>query len=375
MKSLLTLHLKSILALAISYFMGAYFAVAIGAPEFLQMAGLIAAVLALVPKGINLKGSLAESTITITDIITEYGNYYKKGSQAVKDIRVKLFQPSETEAFFTTKTTTDTKIELANATITRVLQGYQAAFTPIGDTKFTPQVIMLDHFKIDAKILPHNLMESWLGFLAENAQTPKDTPLVKYWVENLVIPQSKEDLELSEIFWGIKVAPAPGVASPAGANMNGIKEKLKGAGVNVITMGAVPTDPIEFVSYVEDFYANIPQLAQKVMKNIAMSNILASRYRQGMRLKYNMNYAQSNDPLSLIDFPCKIVGLPSHDGHNVIWTTPEDNKKVGNKNPGNQTTFDIQPADREVKLLTDFHKGVGFWTNNLVYRSDISLTA
>jgi hypothetical protein len=374
MKSLLTLHLKSIIALAVSYFMGAYFAVAIGAPEFLQMAGVIAAILALVPKGINLKGSLAESAITITDIIAEYGNYYKKGSQAVKDIRVKLMQPSVTEDFFGTRTTTDTRIQLANASITRVLQAYQSAFTPISTTKFTPQIINLDHFKIDAKILPHDLMESWLGFLADNAQTPKDTPLVKYWLENLVIPQSKEDLEQLEIFWGVKAAPVPNTPAAPGTSMNGIKEKLKQAGVNVVTMGTVPTDAVEFVSYVEDFFANIPELGRKFMKKIAMNTNLELRFKQGMRLKYNMHYAQATDTATLIDFPVKVVGLPSHDGHNVIWTTPEDNKIVGNKNPGNQTTFDIQPADREVKVLTDFHKGVGFWTPNLVFRSDISLT-
>ncbi|SDM40348.1 hypothetical protein [Pedobacter antarcticus] len=314
-----------------------------------------------------------EPTINIADLLAEFGSFYRAGSQNVKDVRVKLMQPSVTELFFTSRLTTSTRLELANSSITRVLQAYQSAFTPIGDTTFKPQIITLDHLKIDAKILPHDLMESWMGFLVENAQKPADTPLVKYWLENLVIPKFHEDLETYEIFKGIKAPIVPGTASAPGASMNGIKEKLKAAGTNVITVGAVPTDPVEFCEYVEQIVAEIPELIRTKIKRVAMNPNLELRFKQGKRAKYNQYYAQDTDLLKLADFDCSVAGLPSHTGSDVIWTTIEDNKIIGNKNPKNQTTFDIQVENREVKVLTDFHKGVGFWTNDLVYRNDVVL--
>jgi hypothetical protein len=370
-KSLLTL----LVAFIVSFALGGFLAQAAGIPNVALPLGTALFATTFIPKNVAA-GSLlmALPTIDISEIITEFGNYYRAGSQAVKDLRVKLMQPLETEAFFTPRLTTSTRIELGNASITRVLQAYQKNFTPIGDTKFTPQIIDLDHIKIDVSIVPHDVMESWLGYLAENGLKPQDCPLVKYWLEMLVIPKSREDLELFEIFHGKKGAIVVDTPSPQGETMNGIKEKLKGAGIQVVAMGAVPSDPVLFVEYVETYFASIPEIIRNNIKRIAMNKTLELRFKQGKRKKYNQYYAQDTDLLKLADFDASVVGLASHVGHNVIWSTVEDNKIIGNKNPQNATVFNIQPFDRQVKGLTDFHKGVGFWANNLVYRTDIPLT-
>lgn len=373
MKPLLTLSFKLICSIAVSFFMGIFLATAVGAPDYIvSIVGTSFACLSLVPKGINLKGSLA--TITVTDLVTEYGAYYKAGSQALKDLRTKLFQPSVTEEFFTPRTTESTRLELANSTITRVLQGYQSAFTTLGDTTFTPQPLMLDHLKIDVDIVPHDLMETWLGFLALNALKPQDCPIVKYWLEELVIPKYWEDLETYEIFSGKKLAIVPGTPSVASAAMNGINEKLKAPGVNVIPLGAVPpTDPVLFVEYVNAMGGSIPELIRGKVDAFAMSETFSIRFKQGMREKYNLHYAQEPDLMKLADYNIKIKVLPSMAGKNVIWGTIPDNRIIANKNAKNQGIFDVQVEKRKVIALSDFHKGVGFWTNNLVFRNDAVL--
>ncbi len=356
----------------VSYFMGSILASAYGASEqVITLFSFVFVILALMPKGIHQPGVLAG--ITVTDLVTEYGAYYKQGSQALKDLRKKLFQPSVTEAFFTNRLTDSTRLELANATITRVLQAYQSGYTPLGDMTFTPQPIILDHLKIDADIVPHDLMETWLGFLALNALKPAECPIVKYWLEELVIPKYWEDLELYEIWAGKKVTVTAGTPSAASAAMNGIKEKLKGTGVNVVTMGAVPTDPTLMVSYVEDFAANIPELIRGKIDAFAMSPTLGLRFKQGMRAKYNLHYAQEADLMKLADFDIAIKPLPSMTGHTSIWGTIPDNRIVANKNPQNQGLFDVQVEKRKVIALSDFHKGIGYWSNNLVYRTDVSI--
>lgn len=377
MKSIFSLSIRTFFAFALTFLFGAFASQAAGAPDQALVVGVAfsAVSFAVAPGLFHLKGSLAVSTITIADLITEYGAYYSAGSQSLKDLRVALMQQSVSEGFFTPRLTTATRIELANAQITRVLQAYQKAFTPISDTSFTPQVIKLDNLKIDVSIVPHDLMESWLGFLALNALKPEDCPIVKYWLENLVIPKYNEDLEMNEFFYGKTGAVTAGTATAPGASMNGVREKLKQTGVQVITMGAVPTVATEFVEYVEDFRGTLPELAKRVCKRIAMAPVLEQRFAQGMREKYNVNYAQVSDKKTIIDTDCQVVGLPSQTGHGVIWTTPEDNKIIANKNPENQGIFDLQKQGREIQALTDFHKGVGFWNPALVFRSDISLVA
>ncbi|MGY4385658.1 hypothetical protein ACVWYN_002704 [Pedobacter sp. UYP24] len=373
MKNLLILAFKLSGGLAASFCMGATLAYTAGASDFyVALIGALFAAFSLMPKGINLTGTLA--TITVTDLVTEYGAFYKAGSQSLKDLRKKIFQPSVTEAFFTNRLTDSTRLELANATITRVLQAFQSAFTPLGDTTFTPQPIILDHLKIDADIIPHDLMETWLGFLALNGLKPADCPIVKYWLEELVIPQYWEDLEKYEIWNGKKLAIIPGTPSVASAAMNGIKEKLKGPGINIVTMGAAPTDPVQFVEYLEDYTGNIPELIRDKMDAHAMSTTLGLRFRQGMRAKYNLHYAQEADLMKMADFDIKIQALPSMVGHTSIWSTIPENRIVANKNPKNQGVFDVQVSKRQVLALTDFHKGIGFWNNGLIYRTDVALT-
>ena len=368
----LSFSLKALLIIGMAFFFGGYVAVAAEIPQYALAFGTGAALFTLLPKGLQQAGVF--NVIAIGDIIAEYGNYYRAGSQSVKDLKIALMQKSETESFFTSRLTAATRLELGNASITRVLQAYQHGFTPIGDTTFKPQVIELDHMKIDVKILPAELMDSWLGYLAENGLVPKDCPIVKFWLEKLVIPKFQEDLELNEIFSGKKTTVVADTPSATGTTMNGVKEKLKAAGINTVTMGIVPPDPILFVKYVEDFFGNIPEIVRNGCKQIAMNKTLMLRYKQGKRAKYNQYYAQDADLLKLADFDATVVGLASHAPSTVIWTSPEDNKIIGNKNPGNQTVFNLQEFNREVKGLTDFHKGVGFWSNALVYKSDVALT-
>src|SRR5690606_15684543 len=154
--------------------------------------------------------------------------------------------------------TNDTIVYKATASIKRVLQRFQKDFTPIinGEVKFELESIPLCHVKIDELISPDELMPSWLGFLASNKLKREDWPIVRYITEKLIWPKYYEDLETEELFKGELGALVPGTATAAGASMDGIRKKIRlayAAGkTNQIVLGAVPTDPVEFATYVED---------------------------------------------------------------------------------------------------------------------------
>lgn len=377
MKSIkiLNLTLKSIMLVALAFFIGSFGAVAVGAPLAANAVGTVFALATFIPKG-DLKGSFL--TITAADIVTEWGALFRDQGQTKNDIISILRTKSETEAIFKRRVTKNTVMEKASAEFARVLQRFQKGWTPIGGVTFLPEKINLYRLKIDAQETPDDLVETWLGFLTDGNLDRKEWPFSKWWVAEL-IKQANADFEKFEIFGGVPGTITPGTATAAGTNVLGIKKQLNdghaAGSTRTLTMGAVPTDPVLFVKYIEDMNALAQSSNEELFQEIDqwnMSKALMRRFQTGMRTKYNMNYDQT-PLLTVIDSDVKIVGLNSHSGSTKIWATPAWNRECGIKDPGNENIMRLENVDRTIKAYTDYHKGVGFWIDNYIYQNDVEL--
>lgn len=317
-------------------------------------------------------------SITTTSIVSQFGAYYKDGGQSVKDLRTKLFQPSETDELFERRITKNTQLEGGNVSIGGVLQGFQKAFTPYGNTTIEGVIIPLYKLKIDVAEYPDDIDATWAGFLAGiNELDRKEWPFVRYWLENLVIPRSIEDWELLGIFSGVKGAVTPSTPQSVEYALNGIK-KLQNLAIAATTLtpiavGAVPSDPVDFVDYVESFVDGIPHIYRSYLQPLAMSKANAEKFMRGMDLKYNTNYAQTgNAKVRYSDIQVK--GYASHAGSDIIWTTVKGNAVQGIKNPANESVFRVESEDRKVKAYTDYYRGIGYWRYDWVFRNDVETT-
>lgn len=311
--------------------------------------------------------------MTITDIITEHGAVYKEGGQGVKDIIKKLMAGSETMALFPSRMTNQTVMEKAFAEISRVLQRFQKGWTPISSVTFTPVKIPLYKIKIDVQETPDDLEESWLGFLAGDGIDRKEWPFIKWWL-NMVLERAIEDMEKNEVYAGVPGAITPGTATAAGASLMGIKKVINtgitDTDITPITMGAIPTDPVDCVLYFEDFYANIDPLLRAELDYIICAPEVQERYQDGMIMKYNMNYAMVNDLNKVKRSTIKLKGVLSHTGQDKIWTTPSWNRQRGLKRSGNASIFKVENVDRTVKAYTDHSEGIGFWILQYLITND-----
>lgn len=313
---------------------------------------------------------------TITSIITEHGAIYKDGGQGVKDLIKFLKQPSVTENYFREYPTDDTLIHMASVEMSTVLQAFQKAFTTKGTATFKNREIPLQRFKIDVDVYPDDLQASWLGFLAKSGLDKTQMPITRY-MQELAITQAVEDFEMNEVYSGTLETITPGTATTAGENFDGIKiqinDGIDASLVNEIAMGAVPTDPIDFVDYVESYLASIRadnRLVYDKLDYVFMNETLHMRFKQGNRDRYNLHYAQVSDLETINLTNKKVVGLPSMGTSAKIWTTPEFNRLRYTKNKSQESLFDVQQADRQVKLMTDFWKGLGFPILEFVYSTD-----
>ncbi|RZK30297.1 MAG: hypothetical protein EOO61_19450, partial [Hymenobacter sp.] len=303
--------------------------------------------------------------VKIQEIVAEFGKVYRDQGQGIKDLKTLLLLENETDALFTYFPTTDTKLYRAGAGITRVLQGFQKGFTPISDVSFTLDSIELDRIKIDVAEYPDDVLPSWAGFLAGLGDVQrKNWPFVKWWLETLVIPKFKEDLEL-ECFTAVKAPIVAGVASSVNTSLNGIRKKIRDGNTlgktGIITLGTPPTDPVQFVEYIEEMIGSIDDKIVKTLDSLNMNETFRKRFRSGMRTKYNVNYAQTDNLTTVIDTNLQLKSVTSMAGSPMIWATVKGNAVRPVKWGNNQGVFDVQGFERLVKALSDLWTAYDFW--------------
>ena len=307
--------------------------------------------------------------MTITELITAYGAYYRDSGQNIQRILQLPFQTLETTKYFTEMRTKETIFELSQGTVSSILQPFQKKFTPSGELGFTPNRIQLNHLKADLSIFPDDIEATWLGFLAGlDAPSRKDWPLVRYAIEYFYINKINEDRENYAHYKGVYVAPADGVASVPVNSMDGIQKKLKdglATGIKPLTGVGVLTKATVF-DQVEMAVDLIDEVYQSKSMGLFMAPAMARAYLKDKRTKAFYNIAGAKEIDNSVDFaPQFVVGLPSMVGTTDMFITPKENLlHLTKRSPA---TFDIQTVAREVQLLMDWWEGIGFGMNGAVW--------
>ena len=314
--------------------------------------------------------------MNISDIITEFGAYYLKNGQNAARLYQLLRANSATSELLTPVMTDETIWRAAKAIQKRILQPFQKAFTPIDGAEFTPLEIRMYKMKVDDSQYPDDLEASWLGFLAGNSTDRTTWPFVRWYVEQILIPQAIEDLELYEIFWGVYASPTPGTAGDAGTAMDGINKvimDLQDAGsIDPILTGTLEADHSDFVDQIEEFADGINAKYAMQSMSLAMSETNAKKYRRGYDAKYgrNTNQIGKND-IEVSKTNLTVVGLPSMVGSDGIWCTPKANAIKLMKRTENINYVEIEKVDRQVKFYTDYSIGVGFIIPQAVFTNEL----
>ncbi|SHL26766.1 hypothetical protein [Hymenobacter psychrotolerans] len=311
-------------------------------------------------------------------IIAEFGAYYINQGQNLQRLAKLLFRPSVTDSLLTPILTDETVYRAAKTLMTRVLQPFQKAYTPLASVTFTPVGIEQFKMKIDTAEYPDELEASWLGFLTGEGIDRKSWPFIRWYIEEYLIPQSNQDYELLEVYNGVYVAPTAGTPGAAGTSMNGLKKTINthitAGRITPIVTGALETDPEALVEQLEQFADRIGQAYWSIPMQLAVSEQVQRRFLRGQERKYGKNTkveGMLGDKINNTNIT--VVGLPSMSGANKIWCTPKANALVLGKRTGNQGKFQVENVDRQVKVYSDWSKGVGFIIPEIVYTNDQDL--
>lgn len=315
--------------------------------------------------------------MNVQDIITEYGAYYQDRGQNLASLHQIARRPFVSESAFTPVVTDDTIWQAARTRFDRIVQPFQKKFTPTGTLSATPLEIRMFHHKADTQEYPDDIEATWLGFLSGGQLKRTEWPFIRYYLENQYFPQIQEDLELNEIGYGVRAEPVEGTPGAPGTAMNGvltvIKSLITAGKIVPISMGAIPTganSDAEFVQYVEDFADLISKRYWSQAMNINLSEDLERKYQRGLLDKYGKNYVMNDQNLKVKFTNQSVRSLPSHNGSNRIWCTPNGNAIVLKKKTQNQKLVDVQGFERLVKFLSDWYMGVGFILGDIVFCND-----
>lgn len=302
-----------------------------------------------------------------------------------KDIDLAFLVPSKTEAEFNLIPTDKTEVRRVRAAVDQVLQKFQAQATPNGIVTLTPRTILLQDLKYELEIDPDVIEDSYLGFMANPDNNDRKSWTITQFVMNeLMIQKGRENFELSEVYKGVAAAITPGTASALGASFDGLG-KLIADNIADYTVVAGPaawsTDPVDFVTQVEEWVElcrATSELNRSIIDNsvdkIHMSQTLAQRFRTGMQLKYNVNYAQVSMPMAVFVAPnIAVVGLPSMSGKDRVIMTFKENRAAYIKRPESENGMGISEANPYKPMLyAKFWKGIGFWHPNYVFVNQLA---
>lgn len=318
--------------------------------------------------------STPTNSFTIDRLVSEFGALYLNNGQNLSRLFRGLMQPGVTLNMPGLRhiSTNESVWRCANPIIQSMLQSFQVGFTPKGNVDFHPNEIRLQHMKVDMQIVPHEIEESWLGFLNGDADKIEKWPITKYIMQQ-ILDSVAEDKEINVAYNGVAATPTEGTASEASTVMDGFHKKLcEGVldsqyPINIIDgMGELDTDTI--FSQIEHFVHHLPERYRRVPFHIFVSDDMRLAYLEAKRaLGY---YTISNDSQisTKLDFcNCFLHALPSMAGTKHIWATIPQNIVHLTKRDLSTAHFDVQKTDRVVKLLIDWWEAIGFICNDMVF--------
>jgi len=313
----------------------------------------------------------------VTDLITEYGDYYLNSGQNSSRMFKQLYAENTFDQHFTRRESKDASIfQLASVAMSRVLQPFQNDWSPAGEETYTPSPIPLFRLKNDVALSPDDLVDTWMDWLSSSDQDRKTWPLIRWLIEEHIQPKSIEDCILNEAYNGEFLAPpTPGTAGAVSTAMNGVKftinAHITSGRIAPITTGALATTGEAFVDQVEAFVNDINIRYRRKMMPLIMSVENHALYKEGMIEKYNMNYQQAEIDVLRLYPNIKVFGEEALGTSDKIIATEKSNAIVAFKHAVNESRYQIESMDRTVKVWNDYHKGYGFaipenvFTNNL----------
>lgn len=315
-----------------------------------------------------------DSTVDTNELKTEFGKYVSSDKISIFN---KLVGPISCTGYMSTIITDKFEVRASQAAIDSVLQTFTPRFTPKGKSKFTPMTIKMYPMKINVSIYPSDIINDVLGYLYDEKLEPKDMPIVRYIVEQLIRPKLDEDRELA-LCKGRYKDP---VASEDSFTPNKAEETcdgfvtqlcdLKKASDTDVTWLLDDTAELgegeELLKQIEQAVDEVSPLYKNKTMFIHADPDLIVKYGRAYRDKYPTTKNEDGEKIK-VDFSRFTFGpIEGMRGTGAFFITPKENfKHLMSRDPktmGLRMTSD----DYQAKVLGEWREGTGFWIKEAIF--------
>lgn len=315
-----------------------------------------------------------DTTVDTSELKTEFGRYVSSDKMSIFQ---KLVGPISCTSYMSTMITDKFEVRASQAAIDSVLQTFTPKFTPKGKAKFTPLTIRQFPMKINVEIYPSDIIDDVLGYLYDESLEPKDMPIVRYIVEQLIKPKLDEDRELALCKGRYKEPAASGstfTPNNADETCDGFMTQLcdlKKASDTDITWLLDGTAALgegeELLSQIEQAVDEVSPLYKNKTMFIHADPELIVKYGRAYRAKYPTTKNEDGEKIK-VDFSRFTFGaIEGMRGTGAFFITPKENfKHVMSRNPQN-VGLRMTTDDYAAKVLGEWREGVGFWIKEAIF--------
>lgn len=320
----------------------------------------------------------AGSSLNTADLVSEFGAVMPAGTR-IEILAKRIYNGFDDSKYFR-KISSNTNYKATSTLMTEVSQQFVPAWTPKGGAKFTPIEITYRRHKINVELVAADILESWLQYLYEQGKTPAEMPIIKYIVEEHVLPKVTDDITLSMIAKGKFVDHNDGNVADGdegfaaadsmdgienilidGKNTTGCKMNFFKNAVDYTTLTAA-----QLLAYVNSFVDAISPLFARIFNVYCSPEFLTAYQRADFEVNGKYTASENDGKIRFSKF--SLVALKSMYGSKIIFATPEENMVIlVDYAKAESCINDIQVENYKVKVFGEYSLATGFLVAEAVY--------
>ena len=288
-----------------------------------------------------------------------------------------LMGTTESIRYMSTIVTDKTEVRAMQSAIDSVLQQFVPYWTPKSKSTFTPLTIKNFKCKINVQIKPSDIMEDILGYLYDENLDPKDMPIVRYILYQLIFPKLAEEREQAlavGVYKENSVSQDGGTASAALDCMDGYVTQLKAlktAENDKVTWlldgTALSTDGETLLSQIDQAVDQVKPLYRNKTMFVHADPDLVIKYSRAYREKYPWLKNQDGEKVKIDFTNFTFAPLEGMRGTGVFFITPKENfKHLMSKDP-QRTSIRMETNHYNMDIMAEWWEACGFWLAEAIF--------
>ena len=314
------------------------------------------------------------TTVDTTELQREFGKYVS--SERLQILR-DLMGTTESIRYMSTIVTDKTEVRAMQSAIDSVLQQFVPYWTPKSKSTFTPLTIKNFKCKINVQIKPSDIMEDILGYLYDENLDPKDMPIVRYILYQLIFPKLAEEREQAlavGVYKENSVSQDGGTASAALDCMDGYVTQLKALKTAenekvtwLLDGTALSTDGETLLSQIDQAVDQVKPLYRNKTMFVHADPDLVIKYSRAYREKYPWLKNQDGEKVKIDFTNFTFAPLEGMRGTGVFFITPKENfKHLMSKDP-QRTSIRMETNHYNVDIMAEWWEACGFWLAEAIF--------